>query len=145
MRGRAQSCAVKDGRIRVTCARCNKSRYVAISGGMRKKNVRCPCGQSTMYTLNHRAHPRESICGRAFILLANGRECPIYLCDISIGGIGFNVPPQYSRTLATAHDLRIKYRSGAGSTMLRKIRITSLNNNRGGAEFLDGKPPVLNW
>jgi hypothetical protein len=28
-----------------------------------------------------------------------------------------------------------------GATSLRKIRITSLNNNRAGAEFLDGKPP----
>ncbi len=144
MRGRAQTCAVKDGRIRVTCSRCNKTRYVGVPGGVRKKNVRCPCGQSTMYTLNHRASPRESIYGKAFVLLPNGRECPIYLCDISIGGIGFNVPPQYSRTLATARgDIRIKYRSGAGNAMLRKIRITSLNNNRAGAEFLDGKPPVI--
>ena len=143
MRGRAQSCAVKDGRIRVTCSRCNKSRYVAISGGVRKKNVRCPCGLSTMYNLNHRAYPRESICGKAFVILANGRECPIYLNDISIGGIGFNIPPQYSRTLATSRDLRIKYRSGTGGSMVRKIRITSLNNNRAGAEFLDGKPPVI--
>ncbi|MGE4560777.1 MAG: hypothetical protein AB7E77_11290 [Desulfobulbus sp.] len=141
MRGRAQTCTVKDGRIRVTCSRCTKSRYVAVPGGLRKKNVRCPCGQSTMYTLNHRAAARESTWGKAFVLLPNGRECPVYLCDISPGGLGFTLPPQYTRTLATAHDLRIKYRSGTGNTMLRRIRITSLVNNRAGAAFLDGKPP----
>lgn len=94
-----------------------------------------------MFTLNHRAYARESTWGKAFILLPNGRECPVYLCDISLGGLGFTLPPQYTRALATAHDLRIKYRSGAGNAMLRKIRITSLVNNRAGAEFLDGKPP----
>ena len=143
MHGRTKTCSVKDGRIRITCARCNKTRYVAIAGQIRKKNVRCPCGLSTTYTLNHRIYQRESTWGKAFVLLPNGRECPIYLCDISIGGIGFNIPPQYSRTLATAHDLRIKYRAGAGGATLRKIRITSLNNNRAGAEFLDGKPPAF--
>jgi hypothetical protein len=141
MRGRTQTCSVTNGRIRVTCSRCNKTRYVAVPGGIRKKNVRCPCGQSTLYTLNHRTSTRESTWGKALILLPNGRECPIYLCDISIGGIGFNIPPQYSRILSTTHDLRIKYRSVGGATSLRKIRITSLNNNRAGAEFLDGKPP----
>lgn len=94
-----------------------------------------------MFTLNHRVYPRESTWGKAFILLPNGSECPIFLCDISLGGVGFNIPPQYNRTLATASDLRIKYRSGGGSASLRKIRITSLINNRAGAEFLDGKPP----
>lgn len=141
MRGRTQTCSVQNGRIRVTCSRCNKTRYVAVPGGIRKKNIRCPCGLSTMYTLNHRVFARESAWGKAFILLPNGCECPVYLCDISIGGVGFNIPPQYNRLLATTHDLRIKYRSVGGNAQLRKIRITSLINNRGGAEFLDGKPP----
>ncbi len=141
MRGRSQTCAVIDGRIRVTCPRCAKSRYVAVPGSLRKKNVRCPCGLSTLYTLNHRVHVRESTWGKAFILLPNGRECPIYLCDISLGGVGFNVPPQYNRTLSTTSDLRIKYRTSTGNSMLCKIRITNLVNNRAGAEFLDGKPP----
>jgi hypothetical protein len=96
-----------------------------------------------MYTLNHRLCARESTWGKAFILLPNGRECPVYLCDISQGGVGFHVPPQYSRTVATGHDLRIKYRAGFSNSMLRKIRITSLINNRAGAMFLDGKPPLF--
>ena len=141
MPGRSQTCTVKDGRIRVTCSRCSKKQYVAIPTGLRKKTVRCTCGQSTLYTLNHRASVRESTCGKAFVILQNGRECPIYLCDLSLGGIGFNVPTQYSRAIATGQDLRIKYRSMIGSTVLRKIRIKSLTNNRAGAEFLDGRLP----
>lgn len=141
MPGRSQTCTVKDGRIRITCSRCAKKQYVAIPAGLRKKTVRCTCGQSTLYTLNHRAAPRESTCGKAFVILSSGRECPIYLCDLSLGGVGFTISTQYSRALATGQDLRIKYRALSGSTVLRKIRIKSLVNNRAGAEFLDGRLP----
>jgi len=82
---------------------------------------------------------RESTCGKAFIILPNGRECPIYLCDISLGGVGFNIPIQYSRTISNGQDLRIKYRSLTGSSVMRKIRIKNIINNRAGAEFLDGR------
>ncbi|MBM9613156.1 PilZ domain-containing protein [Desulfobulbus rhabdoformis] len=143
MRGRTQTCTVKDGRIRITCSNCRKRRYVAVPGNVRRKSIRCHCGLSTTYNLNHRVYARESTCGKGFLLLANGRECPVYLCDISLGGIGFNIPPHYARTVSKAKELRLKYRSGAGSSMIRRIRITSLINNRAGAEFIDGKPPSL--
>lgn len=141
MSGRTQTCTVKDGRIRSTCARCARKQYVIIPAGLRKKMVRCNCGHSTYYTLNHRVANRESTCGKAFVILHNGRECPVYLCDISIGGVGFNIPTQYSRAVANGHDLRIKYRSVSGSMVVRRIQIKNLNNQRVGAEFLDGKPP----
>lgn len=143
MRGRAQTIKAKDGRIRVTCPRCEKKRYVPIQNGVRKKQIRCVCGQSALYTINHRLHDRESIWGKAFIVLDNGNEIPIYLLDLSLGGIGFNVAPQFSRSLGCVHNARIKYRSATGHSTLRKIRITSLFNNRAGAEFLDGKLPAL--
>jgi hypothetical protein len=141
MQGRAQTCSVKDGRIRITCARCAKKHYVAVPAGTRKKTVRCVCGLSTLYTLNHRATPRESISGQAQLILLNGRECPVYLCDRSLGGISFNIPRQYARSVANGQDIRIKYRSMGGSTLQRKIRIKSMNNNRVGAQVLDGFLP----
>lgn len=139
MRGKSQTSTVKDGRIRVVCSRCAKKQYVAVPTGLRKKTVRCSCGQSSLHTLNHRSSTRESTCGKAFIILPNGRECPIYLCDISIGGVGFNIPIQYSRTISNGQDLRIKYRSLNGSSVMRRIRIKNIINNRAGAEFLDGR------
>ena len=141
MAGRTQTCTVKDGRIRTTCSRCAKKQYVTIPVGLRKKMVRCTCGHSTFYTLNPRTSPREATCGKAFVILHTGRECPVYLCDISPGGVGFNVPTQYSRVIANAQDLRIKFRSITGSTALRRIKIKSLGNNRAGAEFLDYRLP----
>lgn len=143
MRGRSQTIKAKDGRIRITCARCDKKRYVPIQSGVRKKQIRCVCGQSALYTINHRAFDRESIWGKAFVVLDNGNEIPIYLLDLSLGGIGFNVAPQFSRSLGAVRTARIKYRSATGHSTLRTIRITSLFNNRAGAEFLDGKLPTL--
>jgi hypothetical protein len=141
MHGRSQTVTVKDGRIRITCSRCAKKQYIAIPDGLRKRMVRCTCGHSTLCTLNHRTLVRESACGKAFVILPTGRECPVYLCDISLGGVGFNVTTQHSRAIASGQDLRIKYRSMNGSTVVRRIRIKSLGNNRAGAEFLDGRPP----
>ncbi len=141
MPGRAQTCSVKDGRIRVTCARCAKKRYVPIPPGTRKKTVRCTCGLSTNYTLNHRATARESLSGQALLTLLNGKECPVYLCDRSLGGVSFNIPRQYARSIAAGQDVRIKYRSTGGPTLQRKIRIKNISNNRIGAQFLDGYAP----
>ncbi|MBM9536636.1 PilZ domain-containing protein [Desulfobulbus alkaliphilus] len=143
MHGRSQTCTVKNGRIRVLCNRCGKKRYLTVPAGLRKKSVRCMCGMSAFYTLNHRAFPRESTCGKALVFLANGRQIPVYLCDSSLGGIGFNVPPQHSRSMATNQDLSIKFRSGSGATVQRKIRVKSMMNNRIGAQFLDGCLPTF--
>ena len=143
MRGKSQTYTVKDGRIRITCSRCARKQYVTVPAGLRKKMIRCTCGQSALYTLNFRSSAREATSGKAFVILPNGRECPVYLCDISMGGVGFNIPVQYSRTLANVPEARIKFRSITGSMVLRRIRIKCVSNNRIGAEFLDGKPPTF--
>lgn len=137
MRGRSQICNVKDDRIRVTCPRCGKKKFLMIVPGLRKKTVRCVCGMSTLCTLNHRVYPRESTCGKALIILENGRECPVYLCDTSLVGIGFLVPYQYLSAIAPNHEISIKFRSMAGPMVHRKLRIKSILSNRVGAQILN--------
>jgi len=144
MHGKSQTCTVKDGRIRVTCPRCEKKRYLTVTPGVRKKTVRCSCGLSTLCTLNHRSGPRESTCSKAMVLLKNGRECPVYLCDISQGGLGFLLPFQYLRTITGGQEILIKYRSTTGSMIQRKIQIKNVVSNRIGAQFVDQhRPPSL--
>ena len=139
MSGKSQTCNVKDGRIRVTCPRCAKRKYVTIISGIRKKTVRCDCGMSTLCTLNHRRTPRESTCGKALITLQDGKEFPVYLCDTSLAGIGFLIPHQYKRSVSISNhqEITIKFRSLAGPTVQRKLRIKSIINNRIGAQFLN--------
>jgi hypothetical protein len=141
MRGKSQTCTVKDGRIRLTCTRCAKKQFIVIPPGTRKKTARCQCGLSTQLTLNHRATPRESTCGKALIILQNGRQCPVYLCDMSQGGVGFNIPHQYTRSVAVGQEIAIKYRTLTGSSIQRRIRVKSIIYTRAGAEFLDGRIP----
>lgn len=136
MRGRSQICNVKDGRIRVTCPRCDKKKFVAVTAGLRKKTIRCVCGLSTPCTLNHRVYPRESTCGKGLVIVENGKEIPVYLSDISLVGIGFLVPYQYLSAIVPNHEISIKFRSLAGSMVQRRIRIKSILSNRVGAEII---------
>ena len=145
MRGRAKTCNVVEGRIRVSCPRCERKWYLAVPAGIRRKSVRCTCGMSTQYTLNHRAAMRETTCGKALLFLASGRQCPVYLCDLSLGGVGFNVPPQYVRALAAGQEGQLKYRAMHGSSMQRRIRIRSVANTRVGAQFLDNRFAAASW
>jgi len=143
MRGRSQICNVKDNRIRITCPRCGKKKYVAIVSDIRKKTIRCVCGMSTLCTLNHRRYPRESTCGKALIIMENGTECPVYLCDISLVGIGFIIPHQYLHAVSTRQEISIKFRSLAGAMVRRKVRIMSIISNRIGSQILGIGQPHL--
>ena len=142
---KSKDCNVVEGRIRVACPRCGKKKFVAVIGGLRKKSIRCLCGMSTMYTLNHRAAARESNSGKALVVLISGKSCPVYLIDISLGGIGFNVPYQYTRSIASGQDVMIKFRALSGASIHRRIRIKSVVGNRVGAQFLDGVQTAAAW
>ncbi len=137
MRGKSQTCNVIDGRIRVTCPRCDKKRYIAVPAGTRKKTVRCHCGMSTLCTLNNRHFPREATCSKGLVVLSNGRECPVYLSDSSLGGIGFLMPYQHLRSVSVDHEIIIKFRALAGTMIQRRLRIKSIASNRIGGQFLD--------
>jgi hypothetical protein len=135
------TCKVKSGRVRVICSRCDKIRYIAAPYVQHLKTVRCTCGMSAVYALNYREFARETFSGRASIILQNGKEWPVYLSDISIGGIGFIVPQQHRPGIPVQHNFGIKFRSDNGSIVQRKICIRNRVSNRFGAVFLDGIVP----
>lgn len=145
MEGRSKPCNVVEGRIRIACPRCQKKRYAAVPTGGRKKSFRCTCGLSTVFVLNFRTSSRESTSGKGLIFLLNGRSYPIYLCDLSLGGLGFNIPPQYIRNVSCGQEISIKYRSLSGVSVQRKLRIKSIDNNRVGAEFIDRHRAAASW
>ena len=136
---RARICSVKGGRIRAVCSRCAKVKYVPVSPGLKKKNVRCDCGLSTLYSLNYRNHIRESASGKALAFLSNGREVPVYLSDVSIGGIGFLLSPQHARQITGDQDIILKYRGESGAMVQRRLRVKSVVSTRVGAQFTDRK------
>ena len=135
MAGQLKSCDVKGGMIRVTCMRCEKTKYVEVSQGTRRKVVRCTCGLSGAYKVNYRVAIRETSNTRAHAILSNAREAVIRLCDTSVSGLGFTVPREYAHSFYRGQEVRIKFRGGSGSMAHRRIRVQNINGNRVGGKF----------
>lgn len=129
------SCNVLGGKIRVTCTRCSRKKYVEVPPNSRRRVFRCICGKSQVYLVNYRKDNRESISGKAQMILTNATEAKIRLCDASTSGIGFLVPREYTSTLSCGQEIRIKYKSGSGSTTQRKICIKNIMGNRVGGQY----------
>jgi hypothetical protein len=128
---------VRGGRFHTSCPRCSRKRWIGAQPGIRTKIIRCSCGQSASYTLNPRQDSREVTSGKATATLSNGRECPAYLCDTSMGGIGFTIAPQYVRSLKPNQEIMLKYRSAGGGMSQRKVRVASINGGRIGCQYVD--------
>lgn len=135
MAGLLKSCDVKGGMIRVTCIRCEKTRYVEVSRGTRRKVVRCSCGMSGAYKVNYRRALRESSSTKAHAVLSNARETVIRLCDTSVSGLGFTVPREYSHSFYRGQEIRIKFRGGSGSMAHRRVRVQNISGNRVGGKY----------
>ena len=135
MAGLLKSCDVKGGMIRVTCARCERTKYVEVSQGTRRKVVRCACGMSGSYKVNYRSAIREATSTRAQAVLSNARETVIRLCDTSVCGLGFTVPREYCHSFYRGQEVRIKFRGGSGSMAHRRIRVQNINGNRVGGKY----------
>jgi hypothetical protein len=88
---------------------------------------------------------RESTSGKAVVFLTNGRQRPVYLCDLSMGGLGLKIPPQYARALTCSQKVSIKCRALTGAMVQRKLKIKSITTKRVAAEFLDGYRPTASW
>lgn len=130
-----RSCDVVGGKIRVTCPRCRRKKYAEVPPNSRRRVVRCICGKSQVYLVNYRKDNRESISGKAQMVLMNASEAKIRLCDASISGIGFLVPREYISVLSCGQQIGIKYKSGNGSTTQRKICIKNIMGNRVGGQY----------
>ena len=135
MAGLLKSCDVRGGMIKVTCMRCEKTRYVEVSQGTRRKVVRCSCGLSGTYKVNYRQTIRESSSSRAHAVLSNAREALIQLCDTSAAGVGFTVPREFSRSFYRGQEIRIKFKGSSGSLAQRRLRVQSINGNRIGGKY----------
>ena len=135
MAGHSKTCDARGGMIRITCSRCNKTRYFEVAAGTRRRVVRCQCGLSGSYTINYRSDTREQSSSRAHAVLANAHEALIRLCDTSASGVGFLIPREYAHSLHKGQEIRIKFRGSGGSFAQRRIRIRNITGNRIGAQY----------
>ena len=100
---------VQNNRIQFKCPTCATKSYVAVQGGVRRRSVRCQkCSTRTQCILNRRTTPRESQTGKCHLLLDQGREIEINLHDISMGGLGFDLPINATRVISVRQEVRFK-------------------------------------
>lgn len=127
-------CDVKGGRIKTTCPRCLKTRFIEVEPGMRQRIVRCGCGKAASYQLNHRRVFRGSASTRAWAVLGDSTETWIRVCDASELGIGFHIDGVHARSLQLGQELSIRYHLD-GAPARRHIKIRNINGTRVGAEY----------
>ncbi len=74
--------------------------------------------------------------GPAKLVMRDAHEKRIRLNDTSLGGVSFYIASEYAKSMRRGQEVGIKFRSGGGSTLQRKIRIKNILNNRIGAEYI---------
>jgi len=136
MPSRVATSKVVDGRSRIVCSRCNRTRYIIVPLGVNEKLVRCQCGVAVFVRFDHRAAHREMISRRATLIFLNGWSAPVYLCDYSIGGVSFVLPALHKGFLTVGQELFIQYPTLQGQSISRKIRLKNIRVNRVGVEFI---------
>lgn len=131
-----QTSDVAGGRIKAACPRCKRITYLEVAHNSRRRINRCRCGKSTSYNINFRKERREVTYGPARIVLKNAQEHKIQLRDTSTEGVSFYISSDLAHTLSKGQEIGIKFRSGGGSALQRKVRIRSIFKNRVGAQYI---------
>ncbi|PID52040.1 MAG: hypothetical protein CR972_04000 [Candidatus Moraniibacteriota bacterium] len=126
---------VKGGRIRTTCPWCRMVKYSGISASVHRKNVRCKCGKSTMYKINHRKHKRE-ICTIPATVCVDGRIVRVWICDRSPFNIGFTVPRGDMGKFRKKQRVEIKYKEST-RILGKQVIIQSKFGDRIGATIIN--------
>lgn len=138
--GKTRTFHVIGNRIQFKCQECKAKRNVPVLPKIRRKNIRCHnCGSSLSCILNRRVIQREAQAGRAAIITNDGREIDVDLHDISLGGVGFDVPSQAVRLISLKQS--VKFKCSWNPTLLSRGRyiVTSINGRRIGVQNLDKK------
>lgn len=127
---------VQNNRIRFVCPECGTKRVIAVAGSVRRRNIKCPkCSVATPCILNRRSSPRELQAGRCLLIFEQGNEMEIDLHDISIYGLGFNIPQNSPVNLHLRQLLRFKCSWGP-RLLTSKYIVRSIKGRRIGAQRL---------
>lgn len=82
---------------------------IALPPDLRRKSIRCQkCGELSHCQLNRRMAPRQSQAGKALMILGDGREMPVDLYDISIGGVGFELLVGVAASISPRQEVKLR-------------------------------------
>lgn len=106
---RTKTYRVMNNRMQFKCSECGARRYLSVPADSRRRSVKCiKCGERHNCLLNRRVIPRDRQAGKATVVLPSGREVDIDLYDISMNGIGFDMPFSATKNLSVKQVVTFK-------------------------------------
>lgn len=135
---RTRTYRVINNRMQFKCSECGARRYLSVPSDARRRSVRCnKCGARSSCLLNRRTIPRDSQAGKAVVVLPNRREVDIDLHDISMNGIGFDLPVGIAKLLSVKQVVSFKCSWNPRLIGNGRYVIKSIHGRRVGAEKKD--------
>lgn len=126
---------VVNGRIHFKCYSCEVKRMVAVPSAVRRRTIRChKCGEITRCALNRRMTIRDQQSGKIFMLTSDGREIIVDLFDISLYGVGLDVPAKDLSKISVGKE--VQFRCSWNPRLLghKRFVIKSIKGRRVGAQ-----------
>lgn len=133
--GKTKMFRVLNNRIYFKCPDCGVRKYFSVPLEAKRRSIRCTkCGSTTNCLLNRRTKPRDRQAGKAVVILPSGREIDIDLHDISMDGIGFDLPFGIAKLLRPKQ--LVSFRCAWNPSLIGNCRyvIKSIDGRRVGAQ-----------
>ncbi len=126
---------VQDGRALFVCPSCRSRKMIAVGANLRRRMVRCQkCGEKTNCVFNRRQWERVNQKGRVLLLL-DGNQIEVDLCDISERGVGFELGVRSGIKIAVGRE--IEFRCSWNPRLFKHGRyvVRSVRGLKVGAEY----------
>ena len=119
---------VVNNRLQFRCSTCKAKRNVTVPPDVRTKSIRChKCADLTRCIFNRRIHPRENQSGIVTLQTSAGREIDVMLHDLSMEGLGFNIPVGSARTYRIGIGNEVRLRCAWNSRLIPNIAFVVKN------------------
>ncbi len=139
--GKTKTFRVIKNRLQFRCLNCGAKRTFAIPPHLRGRNIRChKCGEITKCSFNRRVTLRELQSGKAVLITDQGIEVDIFLTDMSIKGIGFELPVRAARArvIKIGDQVRLSCRWNRRLLSGSRFVVQNINGQRVGVKKVDG-------
>lgn len=134
--GKSQTFRVVNGRAHFKCHACKAKRMVTIPPQVRTRSLRChKCGELTRANFNRRIIPREQQRGKVLMELRDNISLEVDLYDISLYGVGFDVPMREVRKLSVGQEVQFRCSWNPRLFSQGRYIIRSIKGSRVGAQI----------
>jgi len=108
--GKTRTFKVVSNRIKFICPTCKARKIAPVPRSLRRKNIKCyKCAEVTGCLLDRRLKPREIQNGK-ILMVTGGRELEVFLHDISIDGIGVDMPVKTLRSGKLTEGRQVRFK-----------------------------------